>query len=215
MQPAGDFLQAGCQIDGRADAGEIEPVAAADIAEQNFSDMQRHPETEALDGFADRVMHRIHAGAGFPRGLQHVAAHLLGVAYRFRDRKHRQQAVAHKLQHFPAMGLDRMHLTIKILVENIHHGLGRQPVRKRGEAAQIRQPDRGLHGIGVAAANLPAENPLAGAVAHISVEQVRSGAGQVHDLDYARQRPHQHSQRGQFVIAETARLFRAPARSVN
>ena len=74
------------------------------------------------------------------------------------------------------MGLDRVHLTIEIMVENIHHGLSRQPVRERGKAAQIRQPDRGLHGIGVAAANLAAENPLAGAVADIGVEQVRSGA---------------------------------------
>ena len=114
MQPAGDLLQPCGEIDGGADAGEIEPVAAADIAVQNFPDMQRDAEAEALDGFADRVMHRLDAGAGFARGLQHVAANLPDVADIFVDRKHREQAVAHELQHFPAMGPDRRHLTVEI-----------------------------------------------------------------------------------------------------
>src|SRR6185437_15929802 len=112
MEPAGDFLQPGRQIDRRTDAGEIEPVASADITEQDFSDVQRYPEAEALDGFSDRIMHRIDAGAGFPRGLQYMAADFLGVSYRFRDRKNRQQSVTHEFQDFAATGLDRVHLTI-------------------------------------------------------------------------------------------------------
>src|SRR3984885_1123341 len=108
MEPAGDFFQPRRQIDGGTDAGEIEPVAAADIAEQNFSDMQRHPEAKALDGFSDRIMHRIDTGAGFPRGLQHVAANLLRVLYRIRDRKNREEPVAHELQGFSARGRDRV-----------------------------------------------------------------------------------------------------------
>jgi len=51
---------------------------------------------------------------------------------------------------------------VEVAVEDIDHGFGRQPVGKGGEAAQIRQPDRGMHRIGVATAYLPAENPLAG-----------------------------------------------------
>ena len=141
--------------------------------------MQRDPKAEALDGLADRIMHRLDAGAGFARGFQHTGANLLDIADIFRDRKHRQQPVAHELQDFAAMRPDRRHLAVEIIVENIDHGFGRQPVRQRGKAAQIRQPDRGMHGLGMAAANLAAENTLAGAVADISVEQrsPRCGAG--------------------------------------
>ena len=103
MQPAGDLLQPRGEIDGGTDAGEVEPVAAADIAVQNLPDMQRDAEAEALDGVADRIMHRFDAGAGFARGLQHARADLLGIADLFRDRKHREQPVAHELQHLAAM----------------------------------------------------------------------------------------------------------------
>src|SRR6202011_1109344 len=70
MQTAGDLLQPRREIDGGADAGEVEPVAAADIAVEDVSDVQRHPEAKALDGFRNRVMHGIDAGAGFARGFQ-------------------------------------------------------------------------------------------------------------------------------------------------
>src|SRR5258708_3894655 len=49
IEPAGDFFQPRCKIDGGTDAGEVEPVAAADIAVQNSSDVQRDSEAEALD----------------------------------------------------------------------------------------------------------------------------------------------------------------------
>src|SRR5258707_10225587 len=80
IEPAGDFLQPRRKIDGGTDTGEIEPVAAADIAVQNSPDMQCDTEAEALDGFSDRVMHRIDAGAGYAGGFQHVAADLLDIA---------------------------------------------------------------------------------------------------------------------------------------
>ena len=112
------------------------------------------------------------------------------------------------------MAADRRHLAIEVVIEDIHHGLGRQPVRQRGEAAQIRQPDRGMHGVGVAAPDLAAHDALAGAVADIGVEQARGGAAQADDLDHPRQRPHDRSQRGQFLVAEAAGLIRGPARRV-
>ena len=213
MQPAGDFFQPCREIDGRPDAGEVEPVAAADIAVQNFSDMQRDAEAKTLDGFADRVVHGVDVGAGLARGFQNVGADLLGIADRFRDRKHRQQPVAHELQDFAAMGPDRRHLAVEIVIENIDHGLGRQPVRQRGKAAQIRQPDRRMHGIGVAAPDLAAQNPLAGAVADIGVEQDRRGAAQADDLDQPGQRRYQRSQTVELFVAEAARLLGGPARS--
>ena len=116
------------------------------------------------------------AGAGLVGGFQHARADLLVIADIFVDRKHREQPVAHVFQDFAAMRADRGHLAVEILIENIDHGLGRQPVRQRRKAAQIGQPDRGIHGLGVAAADLAAHDPLAGAVADIGVEQHRGGA---------------------------------------
>ena len=57
----------------------------------------------------------------------------------------------------PPWVLDRGDLAVEIVVEDIDDGLGRQPVRQRGEPAQVRQPDRGIHGFGVAAPDLAAE----------------------------------------------------------
>src|ERR1700734_2041992 len=100
MEPAGDFFQPGRQIDGGTDAGEVEPVAAADIAVQNFSDVQRYPKSKALDGVADRVAQGPDAFAVLARSLQHVAADLSDIAVLFGNRERREQAVAHELQHF-------------------------------------------------------------------------------------------------------------------
>src|SRR5450631_4615609 len=116
MEAAGDFFQPRREVHRGADAGEVEPVAAADIAVENFSDMQGDAEAEALDRSADRKMHRFHAGAGFARRLQHTAADLTAIADIFVNRKHRQQPVAHEFQNLPAMAPDRRYLAIKIAV---------------------------------------------------------------------------------------------------
>src|SRR5258708_14612005 len=57
MQTAGYLFQPRRQIDRRADAGEVEPVAAADIAVEDSSDMQYNAEAKAFDGFAVPIMH--------------------------------------------------------------------------------------------------------------------------------------------------------------
>ena len=108
-----------------------------------------------------------------------------------------------------------MHLAIEIMVEDLDHGLGRQPVRQRGEAAQIRQPDRGLHGVVVTAADLAAENTRAGAVADIGVEQRRGGAAQGDDLADAGKRRHDHPDRRDVIIAEATGVPRDPARRMD
>ena len=76
--------------------------------------MQRDSEAKALDGVADRIMHRLDAGAGFVRGLQHARADLLDIADIFVDREHREQPVAHEFQHFAAMCPDRGHLAVEV-----------------------------------------------------------------------------------------------------
>ena len=47
-QPTGQLLHASRQIDGLADAGEIETVAAADIAVKDLAQMQRQPEPDRV-----------------------------------------------------------------------------------------------------------------------------------------------------------------------
>ena len=134
----------------------------------------------------------------------------------FVDRKHREQSVAHEFQHLAAMRPDRRHLAVEIEIEDIDHGLGRQPVRQRGKAAQIRQPDRGMHGLGVAAPDLAAENPLAGAIADIGVEQRPRpcGAGWMISISRASGGISDRSA-VELLVAETARLPGGPARRVN
>src|SRR6185312_5407637 len=171
MQPAGDLLQPRGKIDRGPDAGEVEPAHATDIAEQNAADMQGDAEAKALDHIAARVMHGVDIGAGLAACRQHPAADLGKIAAVFRDREHREQPVAHEFQDLSAILADDRHLAIEILVEDVDHGFGRKAIGQRGEAAQIRQPDRGLHVLGVSSADLSCPNALAGAVADIGVEQ--------------------------------------------
>ena len=90
----------------------------------------------------------------------------------------------------------------------------RQAVGQRGKAAQIRQPDRGMHRLGVAAPDLAADDPFAGAVADIGVEQHVGGAAKVDHFDQPRQRRHDQSQRRQLIIGKAAGLLGGPARGV-
>ncbi len=113
------------------------------------------------------------------------------------------------------MGCDRRNLAVEILVENFDHGFGGKPVRQRGKAAQIRQPDRGLHGLGMAAPDLSAKNAFAGAVADIGIEQDRRHEAQPRDLDQSGKRRDQPTQGLELHIGEAARLFRGPAGCVH
>src|SRR3954471_477427 len=89
-QATRDLLEPGGKVHGRADAGEVEAVAAADIAVENVADVEGHPKAEALDDVADRIRERLDAGAGFARRLQHPRADMRGIADIFVDREHRE-----------------------------------------------------------------------------------------------------------------------------
>ncbi len=161
------------------------------------------------------VAQLLDAGAGFPRRLQHAPAHLGSIVFVLRDRKHREQPVSHEFQDLSAMLADRRHLAVEIAIENVHHDFRRQSIGQRRETAQVRQPDHRTHRLGVAAADLAAENPLAGAVADIGIQQRRGLPAQADDLDDPCQRPHQRSQCIELPIAEATGLFCRPARGVH
>src|SRR5262249_55871620 len=90
-QSTGQLLHACCQVDGLADAGEIETVAAADIAVKDLAQMQRQPEpqpVEMLDlgRLGQRLDIRLrHTGSG-----ERVAASFARVGIASDDRKDRQ-----------------------------------------------------------------------------------------------------------------------------
>ncbi|MGY4330665.1 hypothetical protein ACVWWG_005082 [Bradyrhizobium sp. LB7.2] len=106
-------------------------------------------------------------------------------------------------------------LTVEIVIEDLDHSFGRQPVRQRGEAAQVGEPDRSLHGVVVAAADLAAEDTRAGTIADIGVEQHLGGAAQADDLADARKRCYEGADRRDVVIAEAAGIPRDPTRCVD
>src|SRR3954466_12730914 len=64
------------------------------------------------------------------------------------------------------------------------------------------------------APDLPGEDPLAGAVADIGVEQERRGALQADDLDDARERDDKLTQPVDLFVGKTAGLPGGPARGV-
>ena len=112
------------------------------------------------------------------------------------------------------MRLDRGDLAVEVIVQDVDHGLRRQPVGQRGEAAQIGQPDRGVHALGVAAPDLAAEDLFAGAVADVGIEQRSGDAAQADHLHQPRQRRHDRAQRVELLVGEAARLLGGPARGV-
>src|SRR3984893_15122538 len=72
-QPAGNLFQPRGEIDRRSDAGEVETAGAADIAEQDAPDMQRHAEAKAFAPLAARILHGIDIVSGWTRGLDNAA----------------------------------------------------------------------------------------------------------------------------------------------
>src|SRR5215469_17645140 len=90
-QPTGQLLNARRQIDGLADAGEIETVAAADIAVKDLAQMQRQPEpqpAEMLD--PGRLGQRLDIRLRRTGSGERAAASFGRVGIAFGDRKDRQ-----------------------------------------------------------------------------------------------------------------------------
>ena len=123
---AGDLFQPRRQIDRGTDAGEVEPVAAADIAVENSPDMQGDAEAKPFDGVADRILQSATLARDSLGGFEDARANLLLVADIFVDRKNREQPVAHIFQHFAAMIPDRGDLAIEVMVQDVDHGFRRQ-----------------------------------------------------------------------------------------
>ena len=74
-----DLFQPRRKIHRRADAGEVEAVAAADIAVHHLADMEREPEAYRLLVLADARKFS-DAFSHIERARQHAAAYFAGIA---------------------------------------------------------------------------------------------------------------------------------------
>ena len=196
----GDLFQPRRKIHRRPDAGEIEAVAAADIAVHHLADVQREPEADRILAFR-RARQFGDACPHFPRAGKRAAANRgrVGVAG---DRKNRQQAVTHEFEHLAAVIEDRRHLRAEIAVQAVDQSLRRQLLGNRREAAHIRQPDRGADRFDIAAANLAGQNPLAGLMTDIGVDQIAGGAPQRANFRDPRQRRDNRFKVGKLLAGE-------------
>src|SRR5262249_9208635 len=79
-QFAGEVLEPRGQIYRGANAGEIQPVSAADVAVQDVADVKRQSETHAADFFSGRPSQRGVVSARLVCAGQCACANLRGVA---------------------------------------------------------------------------------------------------------------------------------------
>ena len=93
-QLPGQLFDACDTIDCWANAGEIEPIATADIAVENITDVQCQTEPQPRHS---RACERRDICLRLTCGGERALACLSLVV---RDRKNRQQPIAHELQHF-------------------------------------------------------------------------------------------------------------------
>jgi len=173
-QAAGELLEPRRQIYRGADAGKVQPVAAADIAVEHVAQMKRqskaHRGAVAACGPQSRDFR-----ARDMRGLERRGAHGR-VVRALPDREYRQQPVAHEFKNLAALFDDRRHLAIEIAIEQTDQSVRRQPVGEPGEAAHVGQPDRGVNVFGVAAPDAAGKDALAGVLADIGRQQIAGGA---------------------------------------
>src|SRR5262249_45528637 len=114
---AGKLFQPRGEVHCRPDDGEVEPVAAADIAVKHLADVQCQAETDGVAaGVPSRCRHSGDALSRVKRGGKRAPAHRAGIGFR-RDRENREQAVSHKFEHLAASLEDWRHLAIEITIE--------------------------------------------------------------------------------------------------
>src|SRR5262249_3510391 len=101
-QFARELFEARGQVYRGADAGEIEPVSAADVAIQDVADVKRQSKTHAADFNSGRPIQRSDVSARLVCAGQCAGANLRGVAV-VSNWEDGQQAVAHEFENFAAM----------------------------------------------------------------------------------------------------------------
>src|SRR5262249_46745261 len=147
-------------IDRGADAGEVEPAAAPDIAVEDAAEMEGEAEPHLVLARWNRERRDI--GARRPGGGKRPRRDGGGTSGSIAERKGGEKPVPHQLQHFAAGRRDRRNLAVEIAVQEIDELLRGEPVRPRGETAHVGEPDDGGDALDVAAPDVAGEDPLPG-----------------------------------------------------
>ena len=194
----GDLFQPRGEVHRRADTGEVEPVAAADVAVHHVAGVERKSEADRPRRLCG--VESVDAPARVQRAGECALADLPRVVG-LGEREDRQQAVADEFQHLAAAVEDRRHLAVEIAVEQIDQLLRRQPFGQRREAAHVRQPDHGADFLDEAAPDFAGQDALAGLMADIGVEQIGGGPPQRADFRDPRQRRDDRFEIGELLAA--------------
>jgi hypothetical protein len=133
IQFAGQFFDTGGQINGRPDAGKIQPISAPNISVQDLSHMERQPEMHIT---LNRIGRR-NCSARLMRGRKGVITNLTRI-FAADDRENGEQSIADEFQDFPTMLHDRRHLAVKISIEHVNQYLRWQAIGQAREPAHIR-----------------------------------------------------------------------------
>jgi hypothetical protein len=110
---------------------------------------------------------------------------------------------------------DHRYLAIEIAVEEVDQNRRRQTVGQGGEPAHVRQPDRRVDLLDIAAPNPPGKDALAGIVPDIGIEQGAPHPPQCSDLGNPCQRSDDRLDTGYLRVGETTGLPRCAGHRVN
>src|SRR5215216_3819775 len=132
------LLEAGGEVDGVADGGEVAELVAADVADEGGPGVDPDPEPEPVGlALGDRLDGRLHAqgGPGRPQGV-------VGLAGRGVEQGH--DRVADELDDRAPVGQQQRHGPAEVLVEHAHHLVGGGPLGVGREPAQVGEEHRHL-----------------------------------------------------------------------
>src|SRR5262245_40979045 len=133
--------------------------------------MKRHTEAHSFEvGELSGPRNCRYLGPHFVRSRERVVAYDPRDAVTAGNWKDRSKTVAHELQHLAASPSNRRNLAVEVAIEQVNQSLRRKPVSKRSETAHVREPDRRMNCLCVAAPNLPGEDPLSGIMPDIRIQ---------------------------------------------
>src|SRR5258708_22964492 len=110
---------------------------------------------------------------------------------------------------------DDRYLAIEIAVEEVDLNRRRQTIGQCGEPAHVRQPDRRVDLLDVAAPDMPGEDALTGVMPDIGIEQGASHPPQRSDFGNPRQRRDDRIDTRYLRVGEAASLPRCASHRVN
>jgi hypothetical protein len=126
--------------------------------------------------------------------------------------KEGEDAVAHELQHVAAMPLDGAHQPFGVAVEQPHEDRRLDAVGESGEALEVTEPEDGVDGLRLTAANLAGDDSCPRIVAEIGAHQRAPGLQAGDRLEGQRQGWHARFDQPELARCEAIGAHRRPRR---